>query len=195
MPKLGLICVIQTLSRQMVEKWSADYKRGCTNIHDSASSSLTKKVAIHENVKIIHKIVLSNRKLKLQEIADTLNILTERVGFTFNEYVCVRNLCFKNGCCFFLESTKNKNISMILTADSLGFSTTTLQSQVVSQLSGQQPVILAQSDQKRRFWRSNFGMRMDFCSLIEKLKNLEKYQTFNSDVGTNVFRSGAKFLH
>ena len=45
-----------------------------------------------ENTKKVHKIVLENSKVKLQEIADTLKISKERVGFILHEHLSMRKL-------------------------------------------------------------------------------------------------------
>ncbi|KAF7267515.1 hypothetical protein GWI33_019256 [Rhynchophorus ferrugineus] len=45
--------------------------------------------------KKIHKMILNDRKLKLNEIADTLKISTERVHHIIHEYLSMRRLCEK----------------------------------------------------------------------------------------------------
>ena len=49
-------------SKQMVEKWFADFERG------------------QNNIKEVHIMVLADRKLKLNEIADTLRGYSTRDG-------------------------------------------------------------------------------------------------------------------
>src|SRR5438034_4852657 len=51
-------------SRQMVEKWFADFKRGRTNTDDAERSGRPNSVVVPENIKKIHKMVLADRKLK-----------------------------------------------------------------------------------------------------------------------------------
>ncbi|KAF7286080.1 hypothetical protein GWI33_008029 [Rhynchophorus ferrugineus] len=46
-----------------------------------------KEVVTDENSKKIHKMILNDRKLKLNEIADTLKISTERVHHIIHEYL------------------------------------------------------------------------------------------------------------
>ncbi|KAF7283525.1 hypothetical protein GWI33_000358 [Rhynchophorus ferrugineus] len=54
-----------------------------------------KEVVTDENIKKIHKIILTGRKLKLNKIADTLRISTERVHHIIHEYLVMRKLCAK----------------------------------------------------------------------------------------------------
>ena len=58
-----------------------------------------------ENIKKVHKIVLENRQVELQEIADTLKISKEREGYILRQYLSMRKL--------FSKRTKNNTVSMI----------------------------------------------------------------------------------
>ncbi|KAF7275528.1 hypothetical protein GWI33_011628 [Rhynchophorus ferrugineus] len=62
---------------------------------DSERSGSSKEVVTDENIKKIHKMILNDRKLKLNEIADTLKISTERVHHIIHEYSVMRRLCAK----------------------------------------------------------------------------------------------------
>lgn len=82
-------------SRQMVEKWFADFKRGRTDTNDAERSGRPNSAVTPENMKKIHKIVLADRKVKLQEIADTLKISKERVGHILHEHLGMRKMFSK----------------------------------------------------------------------------------------------------
>ncbi|KAF7280584.1 hypothetical protein GWI33_005721 [Rhynchophorus ferrugineus] len=58
-------------------------------------SGSPKEFVTEENIKKIHKMILNDRKLKLNEKADTLKISTERVHHIIHEYLGVRKLCVK----------------------------------------------------------------------------------------------------
>ncbi|KAF7265910.1 hypothetical protein GWI33_020654 [Rhynchophorus ferrugineus] len=62
---------------------------------DGELSGRPKDVVTDKNIKQIHKMTLNGRKLKLNEIADTLKISTERVHHIINEYLGMRKLCAK----------------------------------------------------------------------------------------------------
>ncbi|XP_071044298.1 protein GVQW3-like [Parasteatoda tepidariorum] len=75
--------------------WFADFKRGRTNVEDAPRSGRPKDVVNPENIIKVHKIVIENRKVKLHDIADTLNISKERVGFILHEHLFMRKLFSK----------------------------------------------------------------------------------------------------
>ncbi|KAF7267500.1 hypothetical protein GWI33_019279 [Rhynchophorus ferrugineus] len=62
---------------------------------DGERSGLPKEVVTKKTIKKIHKIILNHHKLKLDEIADTLKISTERVRHIIHEYLGMRNPCAK----------------------------------------------------------------------------------------------------
>ncbi|KAF7266523.1 hypothetical protein GWI33_020163 [Rhynchophorus ferrugineus] len=57
------------------------------NTEDGERSGRPKVLVTDENIKKIHKMIFNDRKLKLNQIADTLNISTERVHQIINEYL------------------------------------------------------------------------------------------------------------
>ncbi|KAF7282499.1 hypothetical protein GWI33_002602 [Rhynchophorus ferrugineus] len=74
-------------------------------------SGRPKEVVTDENIKKIHKIILNDRKFKFNEIADTLNISTERVHNIIHDYLGMRKLK-QSGCASSLL-TKNNDELMI----------------------------------------------------------------------------------
>ena len=73
----------------------AGFKRGCTNIDDAEHSGRPKSVVVPENITKVHKIVLSDHKLKLREIADTLKISEGNVFTILHESLRMRKLFTK----------------------------------------------------------------------------------------------------
>ncbi|KAF7265070.1 hypothetical protein GWI33_021592 [Rhynchophorus ferrugineus] len=74
-------------------KTCLDAERGEMSAEDGERSGRPKEVVTDENIKTIHKMILNGRKLKLNEIADTLKISTERVHHIIHEYLGTRKLC------------------------------------------------------------------------------------------------------
>ena len=62
----------------MVKRWYADFKC-CTDTNDAVCSNCPNLAVVCENIKKLHKIFLSNCKLKLHEIAEELKISEGRV--------------------------------------------------------------------------------------------------------------------
>ncbi|XP_055310682.1 protein GVQW3-like, partial [Sitodiplosis mosellana] len=82
-------------SRQMVEKWFAEFKRGRSSTEDLPRSGRPNEAVTQENIKKVHKIVLADRKVKLQEIADTLKISKGSVHTILHEHLPMRKLFSK----------------------------------------------------------------------------------------------------
>ncbi|KAF7286392.1 hypothetical protein GWI33_005684 [Rhynchophorus ferrugineus] len=62
---------------------------------DGERSGRPKYVVTDENIKTIHKMIDDARKLKLNAIANTLNISIERVHHIIHEYLGMTKLCAK----------------------------------------------------------------------------------------------------
>ncbi|KAF7279119.1 hypothetical protein GWI33_007632 [Rhynchophorus ferrugineus] len=59
------------------------------------SSERPKELVTDENISKIHKMILNDRKLNLNEVADTLKISAKRVHHIIHEYLGMRKLCAK----------------------------------------------------------------------------------------------------
>ncbi|KAF7279429.1 hypothetical protein GWI33_007247 [Rhynchophorus ferrugineus] len=81
--------------KSTIKDWYANFRRGEVSTKIGECSGRPKGVVIDENFKKIHKIILNDRKSKLNEIADTLKISTEPVHHIINEYFGMRKLCGK----------------------------------------------------------------------------------------------------
>ncbi|KAF7271092.1 hypothetical protein GWI33_015978 [Rhynchophorus ferrugineus] len=81
--------------RSTIMDWYAKFSRGEMSTEDGERSVRSKEVVTDEKILKIHKMILSIRKLKFNEIADTLKISTERVHHIIHEYLGIRKLCAK----------------------------------------------------------------------------------------------------
>ncbi|KAF7277766.1 hypothetical protein GWI33_009187 [Rhynchophorus ferrugineus] len=79
----------------IIKDWYAKFRRDEISTEDGERSGRRKEVVTDENIKKSHKMILNDRKLKLNEIADTLKISTERVHHIIREYLDMRKLCVK----------------------------------------------------------------------------------------------------
>ena len=70
----------------------AEFKRDRTNTDNANRSGRPKSAVVPENITKVHKIVLSDRKLKLRDIADTLKISEVCLQFCTNLWGCAS--CF-----------------------------------------------------------------------------------------------------
>lgn len=81
--------------KSTIKDWYAKFRRGEMSTEDGERSGRPKEAVTDENIKKIHKMILNDRKLKLNEIADTLQISTERIHHIIHEYLGMRKLCAK----------------------------------------------------------------------------------------------------
>ncbi|KAF7279516.1 hypothetical protein GWI33_007098 [Rhynchophorus ferrugineus] len=82
--------------KSTIKDWYAKFRRGEMSTEDGERSGRPKKeVVTDENILKIHEMILNGRKLKLNELADTLKISTERVHHIIHEYLGMRKLCAK----------------------------------------------------------------------------------------------------
>ena len=61
-------------SETTVKTWYTDFKRGRTDTNDAERSGRPNSAVIPSNTKKVHKLVLADRRLKLQVITDVLKI-------------------------------------------------------------------------------------------------------------------------
>ena len=66
-----------------------------TDTNDAERSGRPHSARVLENTKILHKLVLANRKLKLREIAEKLKKSESSVFTILHEHLSMRKLCTK----------------------------------------------------------------------------------------------------
>ena len=138
----------------MVKRWYVDFKRSHTDTNDAEHSSRPNSAVVLENKKL-HKLILTDRKLKLCEIAEELKISEGSVFTILHEHLSMRKLCWKWVPCLLTINQKPQSINNSECTLQLfqcnkkellhkyvimdeTWSTTSLRSQIGSQLSGQQ---------------------------------------------------------
>ena len=78
-----------------VKRWYADFKRGRTDTNDAEHSGRPNSAVVPENTKKLPKLILVNRKLKLHEISEELEISEGSVFTILHEHLSMRKLCSK----------------------------------------------------------------------------------------------------
>ncbi|KAF7277039.1 hypothetical protein GWI33_009508 [Rhynchophorus ferrugineus] len=81
--------------KSTIKDWHTKFRRVEMSTEDDERSGCPKEMVSDENILKIHKMVLNYRKLRLNEMADTLNISTEPVHHIIHEYMDMRKLCAK----------------------------------------------------------------------------------------------------
>jgi histone-lysine N-methyltransferase SETMAR len=64
-----------------VTKWAAEFKRGRTSLEDDPREGRLKSAKTPEIIEHVHDMLLDVRRMKVREIAETIHISKERVGF------------------------------------------------------------------------------------------------------------------
>lgn len=79
-------------SHGMVQKWFTEFCCGRTSTKDAERSGRPVEVTTDEIVNKIHDIVLEDRRMKIREIAKTVNISDERVFNILHEHLGMKKL-------------------------------------------------------------------------------------------------------
>ena len=83
-----------TPSKKTICYWLAEFKRGRTDIEDGERSGRPLQVT-PENIKKVHKLVISDRKSKLREITETVRISEGSVFTIMHKHLTMRKLFSK----------------------------------------------------------------------------------------------------
>jgi len=170
------------------KKWAAQFKRGPTSLEGDPSEGRPKSATPPEIIEQVHDMVLDDRRMKVREIAETIGISKEHVGYILHEELDMKKLCARWVPRLLTADQKRtrmkiseqclerfNKIKLILCVDLLlwmrpGF-TITHRNPNSSQNSGQKPFVQRQRRQRRfhkqeRSWHRCFGMLKAICLFI-----------------------------
>jgi histone-lysine N-methyltransferase SETMAR len=171
-----------------IKKWAAQFKRGRTSLEDDPREGRPKSTTTPEIIEQVHDMVLDDRRMKVREIAETIDISKERVEYILHKELDMKRLCarwvprlltadqkrtrLKNSEQCLERFNKNKTDFCVdlLQWMRLRF-TITHQNPNSCQNSEQKSVVQRQRKQVRfhqqeRSWHRCFGMLKAFCLLI-----------------------------
>jgi histone-lysine N-methyltransferase SETMAR len=80
-------------SFSMIKKWAAKFKHGRTNLEDDPREGCPKSATTPEIIEQVHDIVLDDQRMKAREIAESIGISKERVGYILHEELDMKKLC------------------------------------------------------------------------------------------------------
>ena len=75
-----------------IKKWAAEFKRGRTRLEDDTREGRPKR-APPEIIQQVHDMIFNDRRMKVREIAETIGISKERVGYILHEELDMKKLC------------------------------------------------------------------------------------------------------
>jgi len=76
-----------------IKKWAAEFKRGRTSIEYDPREGRPKSATTPEIIEQVHDIVLDDGRMKVREIAETIGVSKERVGYILHEELDMKKLC------------------------------------------------------------------------------------------------------
>jgi len=68
-----------------IKKWAAEFKRGHTGLEDDSHEGHPKSATTTEIIEQVHDMVLDDKRMKVREIAETIGISKEHVGYILHE--------------------------------------------------------------------------------------------------------------
>jgi len=76
-----------------IKKWAAKFKHGHTSLEDDPREGHPKNATPPEIIEQVHDMVLDDQWMKVREIAETIGISKERVGYVLHEELDMKKLC------------------------------------------------------------------------------------------------------
>jgi histone-lysine N-methyltransferase SETMAR len=90
---LKFIKVYGDSSFSTIKKWAAEFKRGYTSLEDDPREGCPQSETTPEIIEQLHDTVLDDRRMTVCEIAETVGISKERVGYILHEELDMKKLC------------------------------------------------------------------------------------------------------
>jgi transposase len=78
-----------------IKKWAAKFKHGCTSLEDEPCEGRPNSAPPPEIIEQVHDMLLDDRRIKVREIAETIGISKECVGYILHEELDMKKLCAK----------------------------------------------------------------------------------------------------
>jgi len=82
-----------TASFSTIKKWAAEFKRGRTSLEGDPREGRPKSATTPEIIEQVHDMVLDDKRMKVREIAETIGISKERIGYILHEEFDMKKLC------------------------------------------------------------------------------------------------------
>ncbi|XP_067943368.1 protein GVQW3-like [Watersipora subatra] len=81
------------LNQNRVFKWASSFKKGRTSIEDEPRSGRPKEAATPSNLEAVNKLVRADRRIKVEEIAESLSISIGTVHPSLREGLGYSKVC------------------------------------------------------------------------------------------------------
>jgi transposase len=88
-----------------IKKWAAEFKYGRTSLEDDPRGR-PKSATPPEIIEQVHNMILDDRRMKVREIAETIGISKEHVGYILHEELNMKKFCARWVTCFLTADQK-----------------------------------------------------------------------------------------
>jgi len=95
-----------------IKKWAAEFKHGRTSLEDDPHEGRPKSATTPEIMEQVHDMVLDDWWMKVREIAETIAISKERVGYILHEELDMKKLCARWVPCFLTADQKRTRMKI-----------------------------------------------------------------------------------
>jgi histone-lysine N-methyltransferase SETMAR len=76
-----------------IKKWAAEFKRDRTSLVDDPREGRPKSATTPEIIEQVHDMILDDQRMKVREIAETIGISKDSVGYILHEELGMKKLC------------------------------------------------------------------------------------------------------
>lgn len=76
-----------------IKKWAAEFKRDRSSLEDDPRTGRPKTATTSEMIEKVHDLILNDRRIKVREVANTMGISKERVGYILHKELHMKKLC------------------------------------------------------------------------------------------------------
>jgi histone-lysine N-methyltransferase SETMAR len=87
------VCGETSPSFSTIKKWAAEFKRGRNSLEDDPREGRPKSATTPEIIEQVHDVAWDDQRMKLHEIAETMGISKERVGYFLHEELDMKMFC------------------------------------------------------------------------------------------------------
>jgi histone-lysine N-methyltransferase SETMAR len=95
-----------------IKKWAAKFKRGHTSLEDDPREGRPKSATTLETIDQVHKMVLDDGQMKVCEIAETIGISKECIGYMLHEELDMKKLCARWVPCLLTDDQKHTHMKI-----------------------------------------------------------------------------------